>query len=78
MKLCHVVRCVCQEFWTQEWRAAGLAEGRAEGQQKVLLRQAELRFGPLDPSQVERLLAADLDGLVERMLSAGSFEELVG
>jgi len=38
--------------WTEEWKRQGRQEGKREGRQEgeaaLLLRQLEIRFGPLD------------------------------
>jgi len=58
----------------------GLAEGRAEGELKIVHRQLEARFGPLPPWAEERLAKrspAELEDLSVAILSAGTLEELL-
>ena len=57
------------------------AEGRVEGQRKLLLRQLTLKFGELPEAFVQRLLAVNdsdvLDALSEQVLTAPSLAEIV-
>ena len=43
------------ESWKRQW----LAEGKAEGEAKALLRLIEKRFGPISSALRERIMAAD-------------------
>ncbi len=69
--------------WTEEWKRQGLEEGLEKGLQKgeanLLLRQMELRFGPLDESSLARVRAADAEALLrwgERILTAVTAENV--
>jgi putative YhgA-like transposase len=67
--------------WTREWKDEGRREGRREGVANVLVRQLELKFGPLGPEDRARIDAADSDRLLqwgERVLTAASLEEVFG
>jgi flagellar biosynthesis/type III secretory pathway protein FliH len=76
--------------WTQQWkqeglqaglaegRAEGLTKGRAEGRRHLLIQLVERRFGPLTPEQRERVEAADIEELADRLLEARSLDELLG
>jgi predicted transposase/invertase (TIGR01784 family) len=46
------------ERWKTEGEARGRVEGRLEGSRQLLLRQLELKFGALDATERERVLAA--------------------
>jgi len=63
-----------------EGRMEGRTEGRMEGQQRFLLKQLALKFGPLPSSVVARVRSleeqSELDRLVEQILTAASLEEL--
>jgi predicted transposase/invertase (TIGR01784 family) len=70
--------------WTQTWKQQGRQEGLAEGIQKgeaaLLLRQLEVRFGPLSEADRARLMEADADTLLrwgERILTATTLAEVV-
>ena len=63
--------------WTQEWLEQGVQQGEA----KVLLRQVDRKFGPLDEMQRQRILTASPDTLLEwaeRLLAAERWEEVFG
>jgi hypothetical protein len=71
--------------WTREWleegKKEGLKEGRREGEVRLLVRQLELKFGPLSPRDRERIDATDSDRLLdwgERILTARSLDEVFG
>jgi hypothetical protein len=75
--------------WTREWKREGKKEGleegkregRREGEVRLLVRQLELKFGPLSPRDRERIDAADSDRLLEwgeRILTARSLNEVFG
>jgi len=62
-----------------EGHKKGLKEGRAEGQRSVLAKQLRLKFGPLDSAAEARLAdatPAQLDRWTERVLTAGSLEQI--
>lgn len=64
-----------------EGEALGRAEGEARGRVALLLKQLALRFGPLSLEQVERVHTASLEELesfAERVISAGSLDEVLG
>lgn len=64
-----------------EGLAEGLAEGAAAGRADVVLRLLALRFGTLADAvrnRVRNAAAGELDGIAERLLSAGSLEEALG
>jgi len=64
-----------------EGKVEGKAEGTIEGEHKVLLRQGIKRFGPPNPAIAASLKAITdterLDGLAERILDVGSWDELL-
>jgi len=73
--------------WTREWRdegrregrQEGRLEGRLEGEQRVLVRQLELKFGALDATLRHRIEQADDDQLMtwsENLLSAARLEDV--
>ncbi len=69
--------------WFEQGRAEGHAKGHAEGiqtgEQKVLIRLLERRFGPLPEPWRERIADADADTLLvwsERVLTARRLEEV--
>ncbi len=83
--------------WTREWleegkkeglkegrkegRQEGLKDGRREGEVWLLVRQLELKFGPLSSRDRERIDATDSDRLLEwgdRILTAQSLGEVFG
>ncbi len=71
--------------WTKEWKKEGLEEGLKKGMEKgmekglrAMLRLVEQRFGPLTAEQVSRLDTTDLDRIADKLLTAESFEELIG
>ncbi|HSS79325.1 MAG TPA: Rpn family recombination-promoting nuclease/putative transposase [Thermoanaerobaculia bacterium] len=67
--------------WTREWLEEGKKEGRREGEVRLLVRQLELKFGPLAPRDRERIDATDSDRLLawgERILTARSLAEVFG
>jgi predicted transposase/invertase (TIGR01784 family) len=59
--------------------AASHAEGKVEGEAKVLLKQLGYRFGPLSNAiraRVEAATVAQLDAWVERVLTAATLDEV--
>jgi len=77
--------------WTEEWKRQGIEEGRQEGLQEgrqegrqegeaaLLLRQLELRFGPLSESSRAQVRTADAETLLrwgERIFAAETLEEV--
>jgi hypothetical protein len=63
-----------------EYREEGLAEGRAEGERRLLLRQLRARFGELPAAIAERVEAAgtaDLERWGERLLGAHTLDEVL-
>ncbi len=61
--------------WTQEWEQNGFREGR----RTLVIRQLELKFGPLLPEDQARIEAADSEQLIrwgERILTATSLREV--
>ena len=65
----------------KEGRKEGRQEGRREGEVRLLVRQLELKFGPLSPRDRERIDATDSDRLLEwgdRILTARSLDEVFG
>jgi hypothetical protein len=57
------------------------AQGKAEGQVEIILKQLALRFGPLpDAAQTRVRCAQDaqLDAVAERVLTAQTLEETLG
>jgi len=61
-------------------REEGLAEGRMEGERRVVLRQIGRRFGPVPDwakQRVEALSASQLEQVELRLLDAGSLEDLL-
>ena len=65
--------------WLEQGRAEGEAKGLLAGERRVLLRQVELRFGPLPDDYQARIAAADSDTLLiwsQRVLSAQRLEEV--
>jgi len=64
--------------WTEEWKQDGLRQGRVEGLRAAMVKLVERRFGSLTPEQRERVEAADLEDLADRIFEARSFEELLG
>jgi len=65
----------------EKGRTEGRVEGRAEGERSALLRLGTRRLGLPDPATLARLQgitdAARLDVLVDRILTAGSWDELL-
>jgi hypothetical protein len=62
-----------------EGEAAGRAEGEAAGRVELLLKLLEVRFGPLDPAQLERVRGAAADDIqrwATRLLAGASLTEL--
>jgi hypothetical protein len=71
--------------WTRQWLAEGKAQGLQEGQQqgeaRMLSRQLEFKFGPLDAADQQRIQQADAEELLlwgERLLKAESLAEVFG
>jgi hypothetical protein len=64
----------------EEGRSQGRAEGRVEGKAEVVLKLLTLRFGVLPASIEARVRAAsvhELDRFAERVLSAGSLDDVL-
>jgi predicted transposase YdaD len=68
----------------EQGRNLGLAEGRAEGKAAgvaaTLLRQLNLKFGPLPAAALARIEAAvpeELEQWTDRVLTAGSLDEVI-
>jgi len=64
----------------EKGREKGREEGVLEGKRETLVRQLTTRFGELPPetaAKVEPLSAADLDSLLDRVLTAGTLNELL-
>jgi hypothetical protein len=65
----------------QEGRKEGRQEGRQEGESALLLRQLELRFGPLSDVDRSKLRTADAETLMqwgERVLTASTLADVFG
>lgn len=63
----------------QPYYEKGLAEGRGEGEAKLLTRLLEKRFGVLPASLRQRIFAADvsaLDAWAERFLDARDLQSI--
>ncbi len=63
----------------EQLEARGRAEGKAEGERLVLVRQLMLKFGELSDADRERLANASEEQLLgwsERVLTATSLDEL--
>jgi len=70
-----------REEGRQEGLREGLQKGLQKGEAKLLIRQLELKFGPLDEETRNRVLAAEPDRLLEwgeRILKAPSLADLFG
>jgi hypothetical protein len=66
--------------WREQGRTAGLAEGRAAGVAATLIRQLNLKFGPLSASALARVQAAsseDLERWTDRVLTAASLDDVI-
>jgi|GEM_PF-6135267 hypothetical protein len=64
-----------EEYWKRQW----LADGRAEGNAKMLIRLAEQRFGPRPQGVRARIANTDAVSIAQRgdrRLSATSLETL--
>ena len=64
--------------FARRYVAEGRAEGKAEGRVEIVLRQLTLRFGPLAEAVQTRVRGApgaQLDAVVERVISAQTLEE---
>lgn len=64
--------------WAEEGRAEGRDEGRAEGSNRVLLKQLQLKFGPLSPGVEARVRAGseeEHDRWTAQILTAQTLEE---
>jgi predicted transposase YdaD len=64
----------------QEGREEGRQEGRQEGRAELVLRQLQLKFGTVGPSERAVVEAADLETLdryAERVLTAMSLAEVL-
>lgn len=65
----------------QEGLLKGRQEGRQEGEARLLLRQLEEKFGPIDPRSRERVSSADPDRLLDwgaRLLKARLLQDVFG
>ncbi len=65
--------------WADKLMEKGREEGVVEGRRQTLLRQLTLKFGELPPESKERIeamSAAELDSLIERVLTAKALSEL--
>jgi flagellar biosynthesis/type III secretory pathway protein FliH len=70
-----------RESGLREGLEKGLEKGRAEGQRNLLAKQLKLKFGPLDAAAEARLAgasSAQLNRWAERVLTAGSLDEIWG
>jgi predicted transposase YdaD len=84
------------EEWTQGWKQEGIEKGREEGREEgrkegrekgfiegeavFLVRQLEIKFGPLEQLDIAMIKAADAGRLCiwgERVLTAGSLAEVL-
>ena len=78
--------------WQQQWKKEGIEigekkgieigreEGRRQGQTSLLIKQLELKFGPLSDKVREKIYAADNETLSvwsERILTAHTLEEVI-
>jgi len=60
--------------------AKGVEQGIVEGQRGMLVRQLQLRFGPLPPEvaeRIERAPSADLERWADRVLFAATLAEVL-
>ena len=67
--------------WGRELREEGREAGRREGEARLLLRQLEKRFGPLDEKNRTRVLSAGAERLLEwgeRFVSAERLADVFG
>jgi hypothetical protein len=66
--------------WAEKIELKGLTKGRVQGKRETLKRQLAAKFGPLPTAVEARIEAVDsaeeLDGYLDRLLTAGSLEEL--
>ena len=65
--------------WQRQGMEKGRQEGRQEGEASLLLRQLELRFGPLSEGSRAQVRAADADTLLrwgDRVLTAATVDEV--
>jgi predicted transposase YdaD len=63
----------------EKGREEGREEGQVEGIRRMLLKQLTAKFGELPSetkSRVEAMSSADLDSLLDRILTAATLEEL--
>ena len=70
----------CREEGREEGRKEGREEGRREGQINLLLKQLELKFGPLSAELRNRIHAADSETLSmwsERILTVHTLDEVI-
>ena len=74
--------------WQRQWKEEGLKEGREEGREEgrregqinLLLKQLELKFGPMSAELRNRIHAADSETLSmwsERILTAHTLDEVI-
>jgi flagellar biosynthesis/type III secretory pathway protein FliH len=64
----------------QEGHQEGRQEGQLEGRRAVLIRQLELRFGPLSPEQaacLENATSEQLDAWTERVLTEATIDGIL-
>jgi len=65
--------------WADKLMEKGREAGVVEGLRRMLLRQLTAKFGELpqeSKARIEALSAADLDSLLDRVLTAGTLNEL--
>jgi Domain of unknown function (DUF4351) len=70
-----------QSDFARHYYGQGKAEGKAEGRVEIVLKLLALRFGPLSEAVracVHRAQEAQLDAMVERVLTAQTLEEVLG
>jgi hypothetical protein len=62
-------------------KSEGVAEGEARGRAALIIRQLTRRFGQLDPAietRIRRTSIVELESMGERLLAAGTLEEVLG
>jgi hypothetical protein len=70
-----------QSDFARRYYGQGKAEGKAEGRVEIVLKLLALRFGPVSEAVqacVHRAQEAQLDAVVERVLTAQTLEEVLG
>jgi hypothetical protein len=68
-------------WFSQPYYEQGLAEGRTEGEAKILLRLLQKRFGAVPDSLRRRIVAADVGSIeawAERAIDAPDLESIFG